>query len=61
MIDLRPSAPRYRGLRAVLDWSYRLLAEEEKRVLRRLSAISGSFAMEVAAAAATVLSDAEER
>ena len=55
----RTAAPRHRSLRAVLDWSYRLLTEEEKRVLRRLSAISGSFTMEAAAAAATRPSHAE--
>jgi len=43
MIDLRPSTPVHRSLRAVLDWSYRLLTEEEKRGLRRLSTIPAAL------------------
>jgi len=31
-----------------MDWSYRLLTEEEQTVLRRLSVFAGSFAMEEA-------------
>jgi predicted ATPase/DNA-binding winged helix-turn-helix (wHTH) protein len=48
----RTAAPRHRTLRATLDWSYRLLPEEERRVLRRLSIFADSFTMEEAAAVA---------
>jgi predicted ATPase/DNA-binding winged helix-turn-helix (wHTH) protein len=49
----RTAASRHRSLRALLDWSYHLLTEEEKRVLRRLSAFPGSFTMKAATAAAS--------
>ena len=48
----RTIAARHRTLRAVLDWSYGLLTEEEKIALRRLSVFAGSFTMEAAAAVA---------
>jgi predicted ATPase len=48
----RTAAPRHQTLRAALDWSYRLLTEEEQRVLRRLSVFAGSFSMDAAAAVA---------
>jgi len=48
----RTAALRHRTLRAALDWSYRLLTEEEQRVLRRLSVFAGNFSMEAAAAVA---------
>lgn len=48
----RTAAPRHQTLRAALDWSYRLLTEEEQRVLRRLSVFAGSFTMDAAAAVA---------
>ena len=35
-----------------LDWSYRLLTEEEQWALRRLSVFAGSFTMDAAAAVA---------
>lgn len=44
----RTAAPRHRTLRAVLDWSYNLLTEEERRVLHRLSVFADSFTMEAA-------------
>ena len=47
------AAPRHKTLRASLDWSYRLLTEEEQRALRRLSVFAGSFTMDAAAAVAT--------
>lgn len=50
----RTAAPRHRTLRAALDWSYRLLTEEEQRVLRRLSVFTGSFTIE---AAVTIAAD----
>jgi predicted ATPase len=46
------AAPRHQTLRAALDWSYRLLTEEEQRALRRLSIFAGSFTMDAAASVA---------
>jgi predicted ATPase/DNA-binding winged helix-turn-helix (wHTH) protein len=45
----RTAVPRHQTLRAALDWSYRLLTEEEQRTMRRLSVFTGSFTMEAAA------------
>ena len=45
----RSAPPRHQTLRAVLDWSYRLLSEEEKRMFRRLSVFPGDFTVEDAA------------
>jgi predicted ATPase/DNA-binding SARP family transcriptional activator len=41
--------PRHRSLHAVIDWSYRLLTEDERRALRRLSVLRGGFGLEAAA------------
>lgn len=46
----RAAPPRHRTLRAVLDWSYRLLSEEERKMFRRLSVFPGSFTVEDVAA-----------
>jgi predicted ATPase/DNA-binding winged helix-turn-helix (wHTH) protein len=48
----RTALPRQQTLRATLDWSYDLLAEGERVVLRRLSIFPGSFTLEAAAAVA---------
>ncbi|QJR35784.1 BTAD domain-containing putative transcriptional regulator [Gemmatimonas groenlandica] len=42
----RNADPRHRTLRAVLDWSYDLLADDEQRLLRRLSVFRGAFELE---------------
>jgi predicted ATPase/DNA-binding winged helix-turn-helix (wHTH) protein len=42
----RSSLPRQQTLRATLDWSYGLLAERERTVLRRASVFRGSFSLE---------------
>jgi predicted ATPase len=39
---------RHQTLRATLDWSYDLLSEEERIVLRRLSVFAGGFMLEAA-------------
>ena len=46
----RTGAPRHQSLRAMLDWSYRLLSDSEKRALRRISVFSGQFDLEAASA-----------
>ena len=50
----RTALPRQQTLRALVDWSYDLLAEEEKQVLRQLSVFNGSWSLE---AAETILGD----
>jgi predicted ATPase/DNA-binding winged helix-turn-helix (wHTH) protein len=44
----RTALPRQRTLRATLDWSYELLPESERAVLRRLAIFSGGFRLEAA-------------
>jgi non-specific serine/threonine protein kinase len=42
----RTAMPRHRTLRAAMDWSHDLLSEEERVMLRRLSAFAGGFTLE---------------
>jgi hypothetical protein len=50
-IDLRRTAlPRHQTLRATLDWSYELLPETERRLLRRLAIFAAGFTLEAATA-----------
>jgi predicted ATPase/DNA-binding winged helix-turn-helix (wHTH) protein len=51
----RTSVPRHRTLEATLDWSYKLLSEQERSVLRRLAVFRGGFTLE---SACSVASDA---
>ncbi len=44
----RTALPRHRTLRAVVDWSWELLTESERTVLRRLSVFSGGAGLEAA-------------
>jgi predicted ATPase/DNA-binding winged helix-turn-helix (wHTH) protein len=44
----RTVLPRHQTLRATLDWSYGLLSEAERTVLRRLSIFAGGFTLEAA-------------
>ncbi|MFC7549159.1 BTAD domain-containing putative transcriptional regulator [Plantactinospora sp. GCM10030261] len=44
----RTALPRHRTLRAVVDWSWELLTEAERVVLRRLSVFSGGASLEAA-------------
>jgi predicted ATPase/DNA-binding SARP family transcriptional activator len=44
----RTALPRHRTLRAVVDWSWGLLTDAERMVLRRLSVFSGGASLEAA-------------
>ena len=44
----RTAMPRHRTLQATLDWSYELLTEAERMVLRRLAIFAGSFTLQAA-------------
>ncbi|MFB7733455.1 BTAD domain-containing putative transcriptional regulator [Streptomyces sp. NPDC056112] len=44
----RTALPRHRTLRAVVDWSWELLTEAERMVLRRLSVFAGGASLEAA-------------
>jgi len=50
----RTAAPRHRSLNAAMSWSYSLLTETERSILRRLSCFAGGFTAE---AAATICTD----
>jgi predicted ATPase/DNA-binding winged helix-turn-helix (wHTH) protein len=45
--------PRHQTLRATLDWSFDLLGEQERAVLRRLAIFAGGFTLEAASAVAS--------
>jgi predicted ATPase/DNA-binding CsgD family transcriptional regulator len=47
----RTADPRHRSLHATIEWSHRLLTDDEQAVLRRLSVLVGGFGPEIAAAA----------
>ncbi|MGH9253268.1 MAG: protein kinase domain-containing protein [Vicinamibacterales bacterium] len=44
----RTAVPRQQTLRATIDWSYDLLSEAERRLLRRLSVFAGGCSLEAA-------------
>ncbi|MCP3798422.1 winged helix-turn-helix domain-containing protein [Allokutzneria sp. A3M-2-11 16] len=44
----RTALPRHRTLRAMVDWSWELLSDAERTVLRRLSVFSGGASLEAA-------------
>jgi predicted ATPase/DNA-binding winged helix-turn-helix (wHTH) protein len=50
----RTALPRHQTLRATLDWSYELLSESERQLLRRLSIFAGAFTL---VGATAVMSD----
>jgi predicted ATPase len=49
----RTAMPRHQTLRATLDWSYELLSEPERVVLRRLAIFLGGFTLPATSAVAT--------
>jgi predicted ATPase/DNA-binding winged helix-turn-helix (wHTH) protein len=49
----RTAPPRQKTLQATLDWSYSLLSETERVVLRRLAIFVGNFTLDAALAVAT--------
>jgi predicted ATPase/DNA-binding winged helix-turn-helix (wHTH) protein len=49
----RTAMPRHQTLRATLDWSYELLTEPERVVLRRLAVFAGGFTLQAASAVVT--------
>jgi predicted ATPase/DNA-binding winged helix-turn-helix (wHTH) protein len=49
----RTAPPRQKTLQATLDWSYRLLSEPERLVLRRLAVFVGHFTIDAALAVVT--------
>jgi predicted ATPase/DNA-binding SARP family transcriptional activator/predicted negative regulator of RcsB-dependent stress response len=48
----RTQLPRHQTLRALFDWSYELLDEREKLLLRRVAVFAGSFSLDGAVATA---------
>jgi len=46
----RTALPRHRTLRATMDWSYDLLSERERMLLRRVSVFAGGWTLESAEA-----------
>jgi predicted ATPase/DNA-binding winged helix-turn-helix (wHTH) protein len=50
----RTAPPRHQTLRATLDWSYELLTEAERVVMRRLAVFSGEFTLEAAIGVADI-------
>jgi predicted ATPase/DNA-binding winged helix-turn-helix (wHTH) protein len=49
----RTAPPRHKTLMATFDWSYGLLSEPERVILRRLSVFAGAFTLEAACSVAT--------
>jgi predicted ATPase len=46
----RTAVPRQRTLQALIDWSWDLLEEEDRRLMRRLAVFSGGWTLDAAAA-----------
>ena len=53
----RTAHERHRSLRAVVDWSYDLLGELERQLLRRLAVFRGGWTLEAAAACVDMTAD----
>ncbi len=45
----RSALPRHQTMRALIDWSYDLLSDGERALLRKLSIFAGGFTLEIAA------------
>jgi predicted ATPase/DNA-binding winged helix-turn-helix (wHTH) protein len=54
----RTALPRHQTLRATLDWSYELLSESERCLLRRLAIFAAGFTLEAAIAVMSDTADA---
>lgn len=52
--ESRTAQPRHRTLRAVIDWSYALLGDDEKKLLQRLAVFAGSASLDSVIAVAGV-------
>jgi predicted ATPase len=52
----RTALPRHKTLRAMVDWSWELLTDAERMVLRRLSVFSGGASLDAAESAAAMRS-----
>lgn len=50
----RTALPRHQTLRAAVDWSYEMLSEAERALLRRMSVFAGGWALNAAEAIADV-------
>jgi predicted ATPase/DNA-binding winged helix-turn-helix (wHTH) protein len=57
----RAPVPRHRTLRTTLDWSYDLLPEPERRLLRHLAIFAGGFTLPAAAAVVDDLDGIQSR
>ena len=55
----RTALPRHQTLGAALDWSYQLLSEAERTVLRRLAVFAGDFPLEAAIAVVADIASSE--
>jgi predicted ATPase len=53
LLGHRSATPRHKTLQAALDWSYQLLSELERAVLRRLAVVVGHFTLDAALAVVT--------
>jgi predicted ATPase len=49
----RSALPRHHAMSAVLDWSYQLLPEGERVILRRLAVFAGDFLLDSASTIAS--------